>query len=508
VVGSVVKSAPSLWWNAAALAGFIGGVWIVGMHHEPWFDEAQAWLIARDNSLLGILTKGVRYEGTPALWHLVLFLVQRLGLPYEGLFLVSGALASAGAGLVLFRSPFPLWMRLGVIFSYFFAYQYAVVARSYALDLLLIPLAAALFAERSRRPLAYAAVLGLMANTNAHSFMLAAGLALEAAWTERTRIFRGEPHVVAAATLFALAAGAAALQAFPPADINFVIRKPGDTPFLHALQLATEAFIERGDIFSATAPTKLERLVGAALTLLVVAPAVVLFARAGRIWLAAALFAGLIGFSALKYGNFWHAGIIFLAFIFCLWTSWDARSALSGRMRGTLTAALACLLGVHVFNAGAASATEIASVYSPARQVAAFLSPGLKGPRPTTIGVAGFKAFAVQPYFSKNVFANYESGAAKPAYYLWRRGETPIPGLNEDRWRTTAAGGYDRLLLSSFNLMGLNGPARYRADARHAGYCETAEFFGDMTWKTYTLETDQMMVFDRCRRAIAAPQAQ
>jgi hypothetical protein len=46
----------------------------------------------------------------------------------------------------------PFWLRGGIIFSYFIAYQYAVVARSYALDLLLIPLIAATFASRFNRP--------------------------------------------------------------------------------------------------------------------------------------------------------------------------------------------------------------------------------------------------------------------------------------------------------------------------------------------------------------------
>lgn len=505
VVRSVVKAAPNPWWKAAALCGFVGLVFIVGLHHEPWFDEAQAWLIARDNSPWRLVTTGVRYEGTPALWHLLLYAVQRLGLPYAWLFLVSGALACAGAAIVLYLAPFPIWMRLGVIFSYFFAYQYSVVARSYALDLLLIPLAAALFSERLRRPLAYTAVLALMANTNAHSFMLAAALALEAAWTGRTLILKADPHVLCAVALFAIASAGAAFQAFPPPDINFVIRKHGDTPFLHALQLATEAFIDRGDIFSTIAPNALERMIGGALTLAALAPAAVLFARARQIWLAAALFGGLIGFSALKYGNFWHAGIIFLAFVFCLWTSWTARAALRPRMRLALTAGIGGLLSVHVYNAAAAAASEVSSVYSPAGQVAELLRTGIQNPSPTTIGVAGFKAFAVQPYFPRNIFANYEKGDAKPAYYLWRRGEAPIPGLNEASWRATAAAGYDRLLLSSFNLMGVNGPARYSADARRAGYCETAAFFGEMIWKTYTLETDQMMVFDHCRRVILAP---
>ena len=35
--------------------------------HEPWFDEAQAWVIARDNSLKDILFFIPHYEGHPPL---------------------------------------------------------------------------------------------------------------------------------------------------------------------------------------------------------------------------------------------------------------------------------------------------------------------------------------------------------------------------------------------------------------------------------------------------------
>ena len=91
----------------------------------------------------------------------------------------------------------------------------------------------------------------------------------------------------------------------------------------------------------------------------------------------------------------------------------------------------------------------------------------------------GFKGFAVAPWFSTNIFANYEGGAAHPVYYLWRRGVTPIPGVDEAHWRQTIAQGYDRLLLSSFNLMGFNGPARYVTDALRAGYCPTGLYPAD-----------------------------
>ncbi|MBQ7782588.1 MAG: hypothetical protein IJ368_01325, partial [Oscillospiraceae bacterium] len=51
--------------------------------HEPWYDEAQAWLIARDASYYDILFDIPHYEGHPPLWHLILSIPAKLGLPFE-----------------------------------------------------------------------------------------------------------------------------------------------------------------------------------------------------------------------------------------------------------------------------------------------------------------------------------------------------------------------------------------------------------------------------------------
>jgi hypothetical protein len=489
--------------ESAALILYLLWVTAIGCRHEPWFDEAQAWLIARDNSLVSLLVSGVRYEGAPALWHLVLFAAQRLGFPYGGLWMISSALCAGGAALILYRAPFPLWLRLGLTFSYFIAYQYAAVARSYALDVLFTPLLAMLYPDRTTRPLAYGGVLGLIAATNAHSFVFAAAVALEWAFALKSRLLALKPHAWAGVMLYAGLGLLATAEAWPPKDINFLNPKAGDLPLLHAIVLVSEAVVDRVDVWSLSAPAPWSRFGGTELTLLILTPMTSLWLRARTLPMAGLIFAGLIAFSAMKYGNLWHAGIIFLALVFCLWISWSKLYELNRLVRGWLIGALALVAATQVWYAAAAGVRGVLTVYSPAKAVAEALRRTPKA----RIGAAGFKAFAVQPYFTRNIFANYEGGRAKPAYYLWRRGEDPIPGLGEADWRRTAAAGYDRLLLSTFNVMGWNGPARYILDAWRAGYCPSAVYSGEMIWKTYVMESDDMMLFDRCHapRVSAAP---
>lgn len=40
------------------------------LFHEPWYDEAEAWQIARCASIKDILFTIPHYEGHPPLWHL------------------------------------------------------------------------------------------------------------------------------------------------------------------------------------------------------------------------------------------------------------------------------------------------------------------------------------------------------------------------------------------------------------------------------------------------------
>src|SRR6266700_449498 len=51
----------------------------VGLHaHAMWFDELQAWNIARASHSLQDLFANLRYEGHPVLWYLPLYALTRV----------------------------------------------------------------------------------------------------------------------------------------------------------------------------------------------------------------------------------------------------------------------------------------------------------------------------------------------------------------------------------------------------------------------------------------------
>jgi hypothetical protein len=124
--------------TVALFVAFAAQMALAVARHEPWFDEAQAWLIARDSGLWELFAERLRYEGSPGLWHLVLMPFAKLGLPYAAIGWIGAGCALVGAALLLRRGPFPLWVKAGLLFSWAIGYQYAAVARSYTLMPLLL----------------------------------------------------------------------------------------------------------------------------------------------------------------------------------------------------------------------------------------------------------------------------------------------------------------------------------------------------------------------------------
>ena len=168
--------------------------------HEPWFDEAQAWLIARDASPWDVIWKYARYEGSPSLWHLLLAIPAKAGAPYITLNYISGALAMVGAALLLFKSPFPRVLRVLLPAGFFFFYQFGLVARNYALLIPLLWMVALLYPGRFTHPWRYVLGLIVLTHVTLHGSLIAGALmtvfVCEAWWGERWPQARLAPLVL------------------------------------------------------------------------------------------------------------------------------------------------------------------------------------------------------------------------------------------------------------------------------------------------------------------------
>jgi hypothetical protein len=158
---------------ACVVAAFAAITAFVAQHHEPWRDEADAWLVVRDVDLARFFDWS-RHAGTPTLWYGLLAPLARAGLPYASQQWLHLVIASAAMVILVARAPMSRLTKVLAVFSYYFAYEYSVIVRSYALAILLIVAAAALWQRRAERPVALAVVLALLCNTNAQGFVVAA----------------------------------------------------------------------------------------------------------------------------------------------------------------------------------------------------------------------------------------------------------------------------------------------------------------------------------------------
>jgi hypothetical protein len=138
------------------------------MNHLPWRDEAQSWLIVRDLNFLNII-KQMPYEGTPPLWHLILYPFAKLGLPYVSELIIHYIIAILAVFIFLFFSPLPKSVKILLPFTYYFLFEYSIVARNYSLTAFILFLIATLYQNRFKKPVFYAILIFLLAWTNVHS---------------------------------------------------------------------------------------------------------------------------------------------------------------------------------------------------------------------------------------------------------------------------------------------------------------------------------------------------
>lgn len=107
------------------------------LHHELWSDELHSWNIAKGSGAFTELIAHTRYEGHPPGWYILLWLLSKISHRLILLQLAQWLIAVSVAFIVLFRSPFPLIIKLLIPFGYYFLFEYGILSRNYAGGVLL-----------------------------------------------------------------------------------------------------------------------------------------------------------------------------------------------------------------------------------------------------------------------------------------------------------------------------------------------------------------------------------
>lgn len=138
---------------------------IGALNHENWFDECQAWTIARDNDIKGIFDV-LQCEGHPPLWYMILYVFSHLGFSCNVLSVISWGLCCAAVALMLWKAPFNIFVKAAVIFSGGFLFSISVISRVYAVIPLILALIAILYPKRNCHPVLFGLCVALLANTH------------------------------------------------------------------------------------------------------------------------------------------------------------------------------------------------------------------------------------------------------------------------------------------------------------------------------------------------------
>jgi hypothetical protein len=142
-------------------------------HHEMWRDEVHAWTLARLARGFSELVTGDRiYEGHPPLWFWYLHVWSWFVESAWGIQAATIAAATAAAVLVVRFAPFPRYLKVLLLFSYYFGHEYTVMARNYVLGWLLVCVFCALYHRFRTRYLALAIALALLSLTSAYGLIM------------------------------------------------------------------------------------------------------------------------------------------------------------------------------------------------------------------------------------------------------------------------------------------------------------------------------------------------
>lgn len=440
---------------------------IIMYFHEPWYDEAQAWLIARDASLKDILFILPHYEGHPPIWHLILLPFAKLGAPFEfSIKLVSLTFCSIAMGLFIFKSPFKRIIRLTIPFTYFFFYQYGVISRPYCILMLGFILCSMFYRNKENKPFRFIIALGMLCSASAYGIVLSAGIAI--VWLleifgkdfqlNRIKEFFLDKRFLALLILLIYNL-ILVISIIPKSDtyaIDNVVKNtdyidrfiymffvlPGDATYLDICNYLFPKF--QLDVYS------IAGIVGSSIVSIIL----IIFAKKyNKILLLIIPYSLMAVFSTFVYFYIQHSGIVMLFFLFVVWCCFESKEEKnitfkffkrlikknSDLIKLKLIPKVFCtiVICVSIVWTIVSSVNEIYTPYGEGRDLAKFIKENnidkykimaqwkqyINNETKETISYTNLiNNVCVLPYFNRNVFYNFNTGLSNKSYITHKVG--------------------------------------------------------------------------------------
>ena len=373
------------------------------LHHEPWADEAHSWLVARDSGWLRIIFSELRMEGHPGLWYTILWIaIHWFHASYSALGWIGLAGAVSGASVVIYLAPFPRSLRYLMVLSFYFLYQYVVVARPYTLLPLFTFLAAWFYRQPICRVLQFTVALMFLSWVTIHGTIIAIALAAGyGGHAYREGAFRDSNlrvRLIFATFLFLTSLVCLVLLLWPPSGSLAV----DEARTFSLSQHLARALAAIAAAFCNFIPLSL-----------VIAALLYLWSKARKvrvIWLIAVI-GNALAFGFLR-GAPHHLGTMVVGSVVALWCGWptsdQAMAFSSGGQRWYRVSivALCLLFAYQSWWSWTAIRSDWLFPYSGAQEAAEFLKSN--GADKQSIEGFDYKVTAILPYFESNIFTNLQ----------------------------------------------------------------------------------------------------
>ncbi len=146
------------------------------IHHEMWLDEAHHILLAKKSNSLAQLFFNARYEGHPKLWNILIYITTQFFENPISISILHIGISTTSIYLICKYAPFNKIAILSIVFGYFMAYEYAIIARNYALCIFLLLLLLVQLTKSNPKLLLISILIVLLCNSHLFACFIVLGL--------------------------------------------------------------------------------------------------------------------------------------------------------------------------------------------------------------------------------------------------------------------------------------------------------------------------------------------
>lgn len=146
---------------------------VLSSFHEMWRDEIQAWSLTFNSHSISQLFHLTRYEGHGKLWFIIIYIIQLFSGYILCIQLIHVLIASLFIFVFYYFSPFKTIEKILFCFGYYFFFEYSVISRDYAIELLLLFLSIGIYLKyKTRYIFLNTVILFLLFQTNIYGIIM------------------------------------------------------------------------------------------------------------------------------------------------------------------------------------------------------------------------------------------------------------------------------------------------------------------------------------------------